>query len=83
MDDDKFGILPELLKWRAMELFLVAGKNGNDGLLSLVERLAWCLRFPQEKLAETLSALVQVGVVHEMEPGVWPVTHFKERQVSE
>jgi hypothetical protein len=83
LDDNEFGTLPEFMKWRAIELFLVAGENGNDGALPPVERLAWRLRLPQEKLEETLSALAQVGVVHETDPGVWCVTHFKERQTSE
>ena len=81
LDDDKFGILPEFMKWRAIELFLVAGENGNDGLLPPVERLAWRLRLPQEKLAETLSAIAQVGVVHETPEG-WVVTNFMKRQAA-
>ena len=79
LDDDKFGTLPEFMKWRAIELFLVAGENGNDGLLPPVERLAWRLRLPQEKLKETLSVLSQAGVVHETPQG-WLVTNFKKRQ---
>jgi len=79
LDDDKFGTLPEYMKWRAIELFLVAGENGNDGLVPPVERLAWRLRLPQEKLEETLSVLSQVGVVHETPQG-WLVTNFKKRQ---
>ena len=82
LDDDKFGTLPEFMKWRAIELFLVAGENGNDGLLPPVERLAWRLRLPQEKLKETLSVLSQAGVVHETPQG-WLVTNFKKRQYSE
>jgi hypothetical protein len=70
------------MKWRAIELFLVAGENGNDGLLPPVERLAWRLRLPQEKLEETLSVLSQAGVVHETPQG-WLVTNFKKRQYSE
>ena len=82
LDDDKFGILPEFMKWRAIELFLVAGENGNDGLLPPVARLAWRLRLDEVKIAETLSALTEVGVVHETPQG-WVVTNFKERQYSE
>jgi hypothetical protein len=82
LDDDKFGTLPEFIKWRAIELFLVAGENGNDGLLPPVARLAWRLRLDEVKIAETLSALTQVGVVHETPEG-WVVTNFKKRQYSE
>jgi hypothetical protein len=79
LDDDKFGTLPEFIKWRAIELFLVAGENGNDGLLPPVARLAWRLRLEEVKIAETLSALTQIGVVHETPEG-WVVTNFSKRQ---
>jgi hypothetical protein len=78
LDDDKFGELPEYLKWRAVELFLVAGENGDDGLLPPVKRLAWRLRLAVEKIEETLVALVQIGVVHESPDG-WCITNFKKR----
>jgi DnaD/phage-associated family protein len=81
LDDDKFGTLPEFIKWRAIELFLVAGENGNDGLLPPVTRLAWRLRLDEVKIAETLSALTQVGVVHETPEG-WVVTNFTKRQAA-
>src|SRR5512137_960544 len=82
LDNDEFGTLPEYIKWRAIELFLVAGENGDDGLLPPVARLAWRLRLDEVKIAETLSALTQVGVVHETPQG-WVVTNFKKRQYSE
>jgi hypothetical protein len=82
LDDDKIGMLSEYLKWRAIELFLVAGENGNDGLLPPVRRLAWRLRLDEVKIAETLSALTQVGVVHETPQG-WMVTNFRKRQYSD
>jgi hypothetical protein len=61
---------------------LLAGENGDDGLLQPVTDLAWRLRTSEEKLTESLAALSQVGVVHETPEG-WIVTHFKERQYSE
>ena len=79
LDDIEFGELPEFIKWRAIELFLVAGENGDDGLLPSVKRLAWRLRLDEVKITETLSALTQVGVVHETPEG-WVVTHFIKRQ---
>ena len=53
LDDMEFGELPEFMKWRAIELFLVAGENGDDGLLPSVKRLAWRLRLDEVKIAET------------------------------
>jgi DnaD/phage-associated family protein len=82
LDDIEFGELPEFIKWRAIELFLVAGENGDDGLLPSVKRLAWRLRLDEDKINEALSTLALVGVVHETPDG-WCVTHFKDRQYSE
>jgi hypothetical protein len=79
LDDIKLGPLQDFMKWRAIELYLAAGENGNDGLLPPVERLAWRLRLPCEKLEETLSALAQAGVVHETPQG-WVVTDFAKSQ---
>lgn len=81
LDDDKIGMLPEYMKWRMIELFLVAGENGQDGLLPPVARLAWRLRLDDVKIAETLSALTQVGVVTETPEG-WRITNFAKRQES-
>jgi hypothetical protein len=82
LDDPKMGRLPDWLWRRAIELFLLAGENGNDGLLQPVDDIAWRLRVSVEKLTEALQALSEVGVVHESPDG-WVVTHFKERQWSE
>jgi len=82
LDDPKMGRLPDWLWRRAIELFLLAGENGNDGLLQPVMDMAWRLRTSVEKLTESLQALSQVGVVHET-PNGWVVTHFKNRQYSE
>jgi hypothetical protein len=79
LDDPKMGRLPDWLWRRAIELFLLAGENGNDGLLQPVMDMAWRLRTSEEKLTESLQALSKVGVVHETPEG-WLVTHFKERQ---
>jgi hypothetical protein len=82
LDDPKMGQLPDWLWRRAIELFLLAGENGNDGLLQPVTDLAWRLRVSSLKLIESLQALAEVGVVHETPQG-WLVTNFKKRQYSE
>jgi hypothetical protein len=79
LDDPEFNELPEYIRWRAIALFLAAGENGDDGLLPPVKRLTWRLRLDDIKIAETLSALTQVGVVHETPDG-WMVTNFAKRQ---
>jgi hypothetical protein len=82
LDDPKMGRLSNHLWRRAIELFLLAGRNGNDGLLPPVEEMAWVLRLSQDKVLEDLIGLAEVGVVHETPQG-WMVTHFKDRQYSE
>jgi hypothetical protein len=64
LDDPKMGRLANHLWRRAVELFLFAGREGNDGALPPVEEMAWTLRLPEGKLLEDLHGLAEVGVVH-------------------
>src|SRR5512137_1857578 len=83
LDDPKMGRLPDHL-WRlAVELFLLAGKTGNDGQLPPVVEMAWALRADEGEMLEDLRSLSEVGIVHVTDEGTWFVTHFQERQVSE
>jgi hypothetical protein len=80
LNDPKMGQLPDWLWRRAIELFLLAGENGNDGLLQPVSDLAWRLRpCSVEQVAQSLDSLSKVGVVHETPDG-WVVTNFAKRQ---
>ncbi|MEJ5201405.1 MAG: DnaD domain protein [Anaerolineales bacterium] len=81
LEDPKMGRLPDRLFRRAIELFLMAGKNDNNGgVLPPVEDIAWLLRVGESDLLDDLQKLQEVNIVHETEPGVWVVTHFAERQ---
>ncbi len=82
LSDAKIARLPDYLWRRAVELFLLAGKEGNDGALPPVSVMGWELRLDETKLTEHLMALSAVGVVHEAEPGKWVVTNFAKRQAS-
>jgi DnaD/phage-associated family protein len=82
MDDPKMGRLPNHLWRRAVELFLLAGREGNDGALPPVEEMAWTLHLSEDKVLEDLHGLAEVGVVHEAEPGKWVVTNFAKRQAA-
>jgi hypothetical protein len=82
LDDPKLGKLPDWLWRRAIELFLLAGENGNDGLLQPVRDMAWRLRTSEGKLTEALTALARDGVVHETPEG-WLVASFARYQESE
>lgn len=83
LDDPKMGRLSNHLWRRAVELFLLTGRNGNDGALPPVEEMAWALRSSTDEIAKSLMSLAEIGVVHEAEPGKWVVTHFEKRQYSE
>ncbi len=83
------GRLPNHLWRRAVELFLLAGREGNDGALPPVEEMAWILRQSADKVLEDLQGLAEIGVVHacdrsagtsEAKPGKWMVTNFVKRQ---
>jgi len=82
LDDPKMGRLTNHMWRRAVELFLLAGREGNDGALPPVEEMAWILRLSEDKVLEDLHGLAEVGVVHAAEPGVWFVTHFAQRQAA-
>ena len=80
IDDLKMAILPDWLWRRAIELFLLAGENGDDGLLPPVEAIAWRLRISVQRVTEALQALAKVGVVYEAQPGAWYVADFDQLQ---
>ena len=82
LDDPKMGRLPNHLWRRTVELFLLAGRQGDDGALPPVEEMAWTLRLDQRKLLEDLHGLAEIGVAHEAQPGRWIVTHFSKRQAA-
>lgn len=91
LGDPKMGRLPNHLWRRAVELFLLAGREGDDGALPPVEEMAWILRLSEDKLLEDLHGLAEVGVVRacdntagtgEAEPKKWVVKNFSKRQAA-
>ena len=80
LDSPKMGRLPDDL-WRlAVELFLLAGSRGNDGVLPPVEEMAWSLRMQPERLQEQLHALADAGVLNLPATGAWMLPHFAKWQ---
>jgi DnaD/phage-associated family protein len=80
LDDPKMGRLEDH-RWRtAIEIFLLAGRTGKNGELPTVDDMCWALRFDRQKLIEELSALSELGILQEAQPGIWAVTHFEKRQ---
>ena len=82
LDDPRMARLPNHLWRRAVELFLLAGRQGNDGALPPVEEMAWILRLSDKKVLEDLHRLAEVGVVYLTEPMKWMVTDFAKWQTA-
>lgn len=83
LDDPKMALLPDFLYRRTIELFLLAGRNGDDGALQPVAHMAWSLKVEEKRLVENLRSLEQIGVVAETEPGKWIVVNYAKRQSAE
>jgi hypothetical protein len=77
--DPKMGMLPDRLWRRVIELFLLAGQEGEDGLLPDVPTIAWQLNKPVSAIVTDLQKIAEVGIVQEVKEGEWVVTNFKKR----
>ena len=82
LDNPKMARLANHLWRRAVELFLLAGRQGNDGALPPVEEMAWKLRLSHDKLLEDLQGLAKAGVVQMKEAGKWSVMNFSKWQAA-
>ena len=77
--DPKMGRLPDRAWRRTIELFLLAGEMGSDGILPAVADMAWQLRIDEATLLEDIATLAEHGILTETEDG-WLVTNFASRQ---
>ena len=79
LDDPKMGNLPDE-QWRlAVELFLVAGENGDDGILSSIPDLSWRLRRDPKQLEALLKSLEKTTIIVKQNRQ-WVVAKFSSRQ---
>lgn len=81
LDDMKLGPLPVWLKWRFVELLLVAAESDENGMLPPVTQMAWRLRVNEDDLLKSLGALREIGVVCPVGDR-WKVTNFEKRQAA-
>ena len=81
LHDPKMGRMPDRLWRRTIELFLLAGENGNSGQLPSLHDMAWMLHSTEEELQQDLLSLAEepFGIVLE-EDGSWAVQRFASRQ---
>lgn len=79
LNDPKMARLSDRLFRRTIELFLLAGAQGLDGLLPSLEDMAWQLRIFPQKLTAEMQALKEVDIL-DYSDGSWNVVNFKSRQ---
>ena len=80
LDDPKVGMMNDHLFRRMIELFLLAGRENKDGLLSTPTEIAWTLRTTEKDITAVVTELKRLNVINETEDGRINVTHFAERQ---
>jgi phage terminase Nu1 subunit (DNA packaging protein) len=80
--DIKLGPLPDELKWRFVQLIILAGMNGDDGRLPDLSDMAWELRLSEEKLRSDLPTLARRELVELDADGRWLVTNYAKRQAA-
>lgn len=82
LDDPKMGRLSDSAYRRCIELFLMAGRDGNDdGTLPDFDDIAWKLRVSNQQLQQDLAELEAAGIV-EIVDGNPFVTNFAKRQAK-
>jgi DNA-binding MarR family transcriptional regulator len=79
LDDARLATLKDP-EWRlAVECFMVAGENSNEGQLPTITELAWRLRRDQVQMEAMLDVLVIAGLI-EKKRNTYTVAKFSKRQ---
>lgn len=81
LDDEKLCELPPRLKWRFIELLLVAAEKDCNGMLPNLKRLTWRLRADEKELAADLRELQKTGTIRP-QADAWMVVNFSKRQAK-
>ena len=79
LTDPKMGRMSDKLFRRTIELFLIAGKEDNDGILPSVEDIAWTLRTTDKEIQKVIDDLIDLDIV-ECDGNGYTITHFCDRQ---
>ena len=72
LDNPRLGQLPDHLWRRLVELYLLAGLQGEAGALPPVEDMAWKLHLSSDQLVEDLRSLAQTGELRAESGGLQP-----------
>lgn len=80
------GRLPVNLKWRFIELLLLAGEQDENGFLPSIPDMSWRLRVEETTLQQDLVQLQTSGIAevraYEMLDNRWFLTNFQKRQAA-
>jgi len=85
LDDSKVGRLPDEIKWRFVQILLVAGESDAEGYLVngdeplSVADVAWRLRVAPDLLQVDFERLQEAGLI-DLDDGTWLVVNFARRQ---
>ena len=80
LNDPKMGTMTDHLYRRTIELFLLAGQEGRNGLLPPLTQIAWALRTTVNDVTLCIQELCELGIITKLPEGSMIVTHFAERQ---
>lgn len=83
LTDPKMGRMSDKLFRRTIELFLIAGREDDDGVLPSVQDIAWHLRTSEKETLSILEDLTKIGIVERGSDGSYLISHFVERQNSD
>ena len=94
LSDPKMGTMSDHLFRRTIELFLLAGSEGKDGLLPEVNGIAWALHTTPKDIQTVISQLKKLNIIEDYFdpislisgtelPKRYIVKHFAVRQKSE
>ena len=81
LDDPKMGRMSDHLWRRTIEIFLIAGRAGDNGKLPSVEEMAWQLRTTVTELSVDLSAMEEAGIIKKDDTSI-TVVNFSKRQAA-
>ena len=79
LENPAIGKLSDHLYRRFMELYMIAGRESENGVLPCAEHLAWSLRASVKDIEATLSVLTEQGLL-EINDGRYCFPDFQEQQ---
>ena len=81
LTDPKMGGMDDHTWRRTIELFLLAGIEGEDGYLPPIADIAWHLRTSEEDIEQVLARLEQLHIIAKTDQG-YVVANYAKRQKS-